>query len=196
MRDYLPKYNIRTYMGQTFDLRKPDPDTVKIVDIATALARVPRFAGHTKTHYSVAQHSVLVARELQPCSREAALCGLLHDAAEAYMGDISSPMKLLIGRYTNVVEEIEDRILGTILMKYGLEPSLPPEVKAADDLLLIREKESFMDPNPPKDRIYAWPETASRNSFLKAFEDLYLGGENNVTCTGALECVNPVTLTF
>lgn len=194
--DVLPPGQIQTYMGEIFDLHNPDPKAVRIVDIATALARIPRFNGHTKTHYSVAQHSVLVTRELQPCSRETALYGLLHDAAEAYIGDISRPVKAIIRRHTEALAVLEENILGEILRSYGLDGTLPEEVKAADNLIGKREWDSFMTTNPPKDRIYAWPEVASRNTFLKTFESLYLGGENTVTCTGGLECLNPAVLTL
>ena len=82
---------MQTHSGVHFHLLRPVADEVRLMDIAHALSRIPRFTGHTHgPHaYSVAQHSVWVAEEVAP---EMALVGLLHDAHEAYIGDISTPV--------------------------------------------------------------------------------------------------------
>lgn len=88
---------ILTYTGKHFDLLDPQPDMVCIEDIAHSLSNLCRFNGHTEGFYSVAQHSVNVMKEVYArdylAPRRLLLTALLHDAAEAYIGDLSSPLK-------------------------------------------------------------------------------------------------------
>ncbi|QDP54860.1 MAG: hypothetical protein Unbinned3891contig1000_58 [Prokaryotic dsDNA virus sp.] len=97
---------ITTHTGKQFDLQDPNPALVDIEDIAWALSNLCRFVGHTPTFYSVAEHSALVASVLLEKTRDPvwAMAGLLHDAHEAYMGDIPQPLKNLIGlEHINVI---------------------------------------------------------------------------------------------
>jgi 5'-deoxynucleotidase YfbR-like HD superfamily hydrolase len=89
---------VPTRSGKRVDLRNPDPASIDIEDIAVALSRIPRFNGHTRHFYSysVAQHSVIVA-DMLDWDRETRLRGLLHDAHEAYIGDIVTPVKSWLG---------------------------------------------------------------------------------------------------
>lgn len=84
---------LRTASGR--DLILARPDTVDIEDIAAHLSKINRFNGATREPYSVAQHSVLVARILALAGHDAAtqLWGLLHDAHEAYLGDMATPVQ-------------------------------------------------------------------------------------------------------
>ena len=110
----------------------PSPDDVHIVDIATALSRECRYAGHASHFYSVAQHSVLCSRIVPP---ELAIEALLHDAAEAYIKDIPTPLKRQLPDY----KEIEARFDWVIRVHFGL-PEIPsPAVKEADNILLVTE---------------------------------------------------------
>lgn len=86
---------ILTYTGKLIELGQPDPERIDLRDVSHALARVTRFTGHGDRSLSVAQHSCIV-HDLAPveCKRWA----LLHDAAEAYTGDISSPVKEVLRR--------------------------------------------------------------------------------------------------
>lgn len=93
---------VRTYTGQHVCLAKPDPSTISLEDIAHHLSMECRWGGATSRHYSVAEHSIWVARfarELvSPEMREAAtVAALLHDAHEAYAKDIPTPMKVMLG---------------------------------------------------------------------------------------------------
>lgn len=131
---------IRTFTGKMFDVLEPDPASVDIVDIAHALSCQGRFTGHTSEFYSVAQHSVHVS-ELVPS--ELALCGLLHDATEAYLVDLPSPVKhsTCLGDF---FREMEARLWSAIAIKFSLPNPLPPEIKRADSQMLLAEKRDLM----------------------------------------------------
>lgn len=82
--------------GVAFDLTRPTAAMIDFSIIATVLARIPRFAGHTEGGvYSVAQYSVEGARAIlrDTGSREAAAAFAIHDAHEAYVGDIATPIQ-------------------------------------------------------------------------------------------------------
>src|SRR5271165_7548492 len=81
---------IQTYTGRVMYPLDPRPEEINIIDIAHALSNLCRFTGHVRTFYSVAEHSVRVS---QHCDPKDALWGLLHDASEAYLADMSRPMK-------------------------------------------------------------------------------------------------------
>lgn len=98
---------IQTYSGERFELLDPSLDSIKIADIAHSLSMLARFNGHTRVFYSVAEHSVLVS-EIVP--EEFALFGLLHDASEAYIGDMASPVKGLFPDFKLLSDDIEHRI--------------------------------------------------------------------------------------
>ncbi len=87
---------IVTHGGKMYNYLDPHPDMIAIEDIAHALSHMCRFNGHTNLFYSVAQHSMSVAYRM-PGTAEEKLAALLHDAAEAYMCDIPSPLKPLLG---------------------------------------------------------------------------------------------------
>ncbi|AVO51243.1 phosphohydrolase [Ectopseudomonas mendocina] len=89
---------ILTNSARAFDLLNPRAENVLTTDIAHALSLVCRFNGHCAWHYSVAQHSLLVAYiiEKEGGTPEEQLAGLLHDAAEAYISDLTRPLKLLL----------------------------------------------------------------------------------------------------
>lgn len=98
---------IQTRSGACIDLQNPDMTLFCIEDIAWALSNLCRFNGHTKAFYSVAQHSVLVSKVIPQAF---ALEGLLHDAAEAYLGDVTSPLKDLLPAYRGLEAMFEDRL--------------------------------------------------------------------------------------
>lgn len=139
------KPEILVTSGYRFNYLHPEDSVIEITDIATSLSKMCRFTGHCRGHYSVAQHSVLVSEVVSP---EFALYGLLHDASEAYTGDINKPLKVLLGKtFTN----IEDRIQRVIYNHFGLDPREPVEVHHADMILLATEKRDLM----PNDK-YPW----------------------------------------
>lgn len=116
---------LRTHSGKLIDVFNPDPDLICIEDIAHALAHICRFGGHTTDFYSVAQHSIMCA-SLVPHTLQ--LTALMHDATEAYLLDIPSPIKRQLPKY----EEAEDNLMRVIAQKYGLEYPFPAILKIAD----------------------------------------------------------------
>jgi len=98
---------IQTYTGKPFYFDNIDSNEICIEDIAHALSNICRFGGHTPFHYSVAQHSLLVSR-LVP--REYALEALLHDATEAYIGDMVTPLKRRIPEFSGYEAELSKKI--------------------------------------------------------------------------------------
>jgi hypothetical protein len=110
---------METHSNQAFDLASPRAEQVKLTDVALALAKLCRFAGHCRGFYSVAEHSMLVADILQAWGEgpQVQLIGLLHDAHEAYTGDLTRPMKLAMRESPQAalqVGYIEARVQGEI----------------------------------------------------------------------------------
>lgn len=152
--------SITTFTGKTLDFENPDPDSICIEDIAHALSMVCRFSGQCRDFYSVAQHSVLVSLGLQLVvppeeqktwwlwqkhERQLRKIALLHDAAEAYMGDLNRPLKRIMPQYSR----IEDKVFRAISMKFKLMwQGIPDVVKAMDKLIFANEWASFMPPGP------------------------------------------------
>lgn len=131
---------IQTHSGARVSILDPDPKDIKIEDIAWALAHQCRFAGHCKKFYSVAEHSLLVAGYLYPAVRVEAL---LHDAAEAYIIDIPSPLKALIPKY----KVFEHRFESAISIAFHLNELTPDEkrvIKFADRVALATEADDLM----------------------------------------------------
>lgn len=131
----------QTYTGLQFDILNPDPDKIRIADIAHSLALTNRFGGHTSRPYSVAEHSVLVSRMVPG---QYALHGLLHDAAEAYIGDFPAPWKRMVRIGGMDIGEIEDEILSAIWAKFGLSEDVPSEVWQRDRIACAAERVALM----------------------------------------------------
>jgi hypothetical protein len=129
--------------GTYVDLADPDCSDVTLRDVAWSLAHINRFSGAAGT-YSVAQHSVLVCRALRDWGHGALVqrCGLMHDAHEALIGDIGSPLKRLIGLnaefdFSNLANEVP--VWEAIAGRFRLPKRLPGAVKKADLCVLATE---------------------------------------------------------
>src|SRR5690348_7800105 len=133
---------IETYRGKKFYLLEPTPESILIEDIAHALSQQCRFTGHTRKFYSIAEHSVHVSL-LCGLDKRVCLAGLLHDASEAYIADLSRPVK-----YETPVGpayfEVENRIMQAIATKFDFEWPMNPKVKTADEIMLHTEKDQLM----------------------------------------------------
>lgn len=123
---------ICTFTGLYVDVSDPTPDQFCIEDIAHALSMQPRFGGHLPIFYSVAQHSMQCALDVP---EDFSIEALLHDASEAYLCDIPSPIKKLLPDY----KKIERRIMKVIAEKFGFEYPLHDIVKQADKYFLEKE---------------------------------------------------------
>jgi hypothetical protein len=127
---------LSTYTGKKFYPYDPRPEQICIEDIAHGLSMLCRFAGQCRFFFSVAEHSIAVAR-LLPANLK--LFGLLHDASEAYLADLPRPVKAGLPEY----KAIEANVARVIAEKFELPFPMPPEVKAADQALLKDEVFSF-----------------------------------------------------
>lgn len=165
---------MQTYTGRLVDLSQFGPDDVRLPDIAHALSLINRFTGHSMAPYSVAQHSVVVSRLTPP---EHALWGLMHDASEAYLGDVARPLKALLPEY----KELEQHVQRTIARVFGLCWPIPEAVKLADNRALMAEKRDLLsvdhhwgiDAEPPSAPTspYAWHQ--AKELFEKRFKELH-----------------------
>lgn len=175
----------QTYSGRVFWLLDPRAEDVCLEDIAHPLANQCRFNGHTRCFYSVAQHSVLVSghigRNNRELGEELGLWGLMHDAAEAYLGDMVKPLKLSMPDY----RAAEARVMSAICEHFGLPVQEPPAVKWADRVLLATERRDLMMPpqklwdsiedvQPMPEEIIPWPPMLAKDEFTRRFKELVL----------------------
>lgn len=115
------------------------PEDFVLEDIAHALSNLCHWGGHCRAFFSVAQHSVLVS---QLCPSTLAQWGLLHDAAEAYLGDMIRPIKVQMPEY----RRLERRFMDRIAQRFNLLPwPEPPELKPYDNLALKLEADFLME---------------------------------------------------
>lgn len=142
---------IGTFSGGWFFPLKPRVEDVRIEDIAHALSLICRFTGHVETHYSVAEHCVHVSR-LVPAHD--ALAGLLHDAAEAYIADVSGPVKH--DPRFKFYRDAEARLQSVIFERYGLPQEIPASVHRVDATIVAAEAR-VMFQSPPE---WAGPRSA------------------------------------
>lgn len=173
-----------TRTGRLLDLRQLREEDIDTEDIAHSLSLICRWTGHTRGFYSVAQHCVLAAQ----CARDAGLSiaeqrwALLHDAAEAYLGDISRPMKSVLP----VIQDLEGRAIRSIARRYALDPvdQIPPSVQLIDRRLLATEWYQLLyssaiwdtwtpDADPFSFTIYADNWVKAKKSWYEMFNELF-----------------------
>ena len=172
---------MQVWTGGRYYPMDPRVEEVRIEDIAHSLAMQCRFTGHVETFYSVAEHSWWVSH-LVPS--QLALCGLLHDATEAYLTDISRPVKAHLTNY----KEIEALNWKVIAMKFNLPAIMPPEIHRADNAMLHAERAKLLKfgpadasaedwamgavESPAKVRIKCWGPGRGKQKFLERFYQL------------------------
>lgn len=137
---------MQTFTGRRFYPYAPQVDDVCIEDIAHALSMLCRYGGHCLRFFSVAEHSILVADWLKAQGYDARMQmhGLLHDATEAYLVDMPRPIK----KYLRGYNELEASLWSVIAVAFGMDAELPEPVKAADDAVLMAERNQNMRLTP------------------------------------------------
>lgn len=170
---------IQTYLGVQFWPLDPRVEDIRLMDIAHALSNLCRFTGHCQQFYSVAQHSVLVSQNVPI---EDAKWGLLHDASEAYLADLSRPVKNFSALGTEY-KKLEERLMLVVCAKFKLAPAMPLSVHKADDVLLMTEKRDVLSAHghlpkwreiaePLTKHIECWTPRLAEHMFLKRAQDL------------------------
>jgi len=166
---------ILTHTGKRFDVFAPDTDLIDPRDIAHSLAHLCRFNGHCREFYSVAQHSCIVA-DLVP--EEHKLDALLHDATEAYVGDMVRPLKEWMPAY----QDVESLIWKHICTRFDLDAETPASVRQADMIALATERRDLMPTDsaiwdclngidPMAERIRPWGAIEARTIYFQRLMD-------------------------
>lgn len=163
-----------TQSGRQFYPYDPRPDEILIEDIAHGLSLLCRYNGQCSTFYSVAQHSVLVSLIVP---KEYALWALLHDAAEAYIGDMIRPLKH--GVIGIVFQQVENRILHAIAERFELDKMMPETVIKADNIMLATEVRDLLPgqkkfwsnhkEKPHPTSVESWAPGFARDTFLARY---------------------------
>lgn len=156
-----------TFTGKRFDAQNLKVEDVCIEDIAHHLSQIARFTGACPFHYSVAQHSVLVAQRVPPSKK---IPALLHDSPEAFLNDLTHNLKY----YSPVgmpYLELEHRALLVICEALGVNVSDVESdvVKAADDLIFDFEWKQLIEGRPTSFHIERWLPEQAETHFLTAF---------------------------
>lgn len=170
--------NMQLFSGKPFFLTDPRSNEMRIEDIAHSLSNQCRFNGHTLEFYSVAQHSVLVSENVPP---EYALAGLMHDAGEAYVSDLSKPVKVIIqGAFKDLERRIDLIVCEAFDLDY-LSCHTGP-VKEADNRVCATERRDLMAapcgvcwgdmPEPYDFHINPMPPKEAEALFLARYKEL------------------------
>jgi 5'-deoxynucleotidase YfbR-like HD superfamily hydrolase len=173
---------IQTRGGKKIHFLNPDPAAIDLLEIATALSRTGRFANQSTNFYSVAQHSVFVSSlvEQRGGSRFQMMVGLLHDAPEAFTGDLPKPLKRLLPGINEIESALWDAVCKKLL---GGQCQITPLVKLCDEIALATEARDIFAV-PPLDRwtdrlppaelltIVPIPSDQARALFLDRFNQL------------------------
>lgn len=177
--------------GTYMDLVNPNPAEISFAEIARALSRIARFTGHTNRFYSVAEHCVNCVAVFglhaagdiydDPYLRDIAQDVLMHDAAEAYLGDVSSPLKRVIG---HAYKPLEDRMQAAIGARFNLGGTSPEWVKRCDLEMLAAEKLALLPEagewpclegmKSPEIEIWCHPPEIAERDFIDTAVDLGL----------------------
>lgn len=172
--------------GGWFDLMDPWSSDFTIEDIAHGLGNQCRYAGQCSRFYSVAEHSLHVSDVVDGFYLEA----LLHDAAEAFLGDITRPLKQLLPDYRRIEKDVESAIYA----RFGLNPDALHVVKEADLTVLAAEQAQIMPTGtnewatlagiePAPIRVEHLSPDESRRAFLQRFHELSSGAQHSIVPT-------------
>lgn len=161
---------IRLIDGSAYHFRKPNPAMLDIHHIATPLSKICRFGGHLRgdAFYSVAEHSVKVANIVFNLARfnfcstlaedlQLQFDGLMHDAHEAFVGDVTTPLKHMLGDNFRAIEESVERVIS---QAFGNTPAKArnPLIKEADIMAYLIERDALIVVERGSDDGVRWPE--------------------------------------
>lgn len=135
---------IQTFTGKKVDLLEPTAEMIDIEDIAQSLSMLCRYNGHVKQFYSVAEHSALMSELV---SKDAQIYALLHDAAEAYVTDLPTPLKQVVGGF----DALERGFKIAIYEHFNMSPPsimVKMKVKDADMRMLVTERNQLLTNTP------------------------------------------------
>jgi len=173
---------LQTVSGRWVNPFDPDPEQLDAGDIARALANLCRFGGHSRSFYSVAQHSVIVSRlvEERTGDAEEAFAALMHDATEAYLGDMPHPLKHR-SPLGAAYKAAEDHLEQALRDRFRIKPDVP-EIKRVDKALLAAERRAFsaerwhwpeLEGVEPLDlELAAWPPDEAARAFAERYAEL------------------------
>jgi hypothetical protein len=143
---------ILTANGQEVDLAYTRPALMTLADVSHALAQINRFNGHCRRPYSVAEHSLLVLDIIEhlfaPASVHCRLAALMHDAHEAYVGDMATPVKHLVGEGWHQLEHRVERCLRSAWGLHVAAYEYAAMIKQADMIALATERAQLLPPSP------------------------------------------------
>lgn len=174
---------METATGGWIDPLRPDPDRVHPMDVVHALANMCRFNGHTRRFYSVAQHSIVVADGVTLELEDVRLAALLHDASEAYLCDLTKPVKDRLNEY-KVAERL---VMRAVARRFRISYSLfyDARVVEADVRALMTERRDLMHGNSPpwgamtaepfETKIRPLPSTTVRREYLQELRSALVG---------------------
>jgi hypothetical protein len=139
---------IETFTGTAFTPLAPRASDVRIEDIAHSLSNQCRFSGHVREFYSVAEHSLRVSWLLKAWGEDedVQLWGLLHDASEAYLVDLPTPLKQ--AEFGAEYRRAEHTLMRVICERFALAEPMPEPVRIADAVLLATEARDLMPHKP------------------------------------------------
>jgi len=179
--------SIGTYTGIEFFPWTPEQESINITDISKALSNICRYMGHCD-FYSVAEHSVLVMELLKircPGSKFLHQCGLLHDASEAYIFDLPSPVKEKLPEYKALERTIEEAVQEKFLRQPPTELEVSRVKQADKDIFLLEWQALWSYKNidwwspelPPIDTapltVICMDPSEARSLFMESFEELF-----------------------
>ena len=182
---------MQTFSGRQFWPMDPRAEEIHIEDVAHALSMQCRYGGHCKRFYSVAEHSVHLARYVSPANR---LWALLHDASEAFLVDVPRPVKPFLTGY----KDAETRVMAAVCDRFGLAHEMPAEVHGVDSRVIADER---LNMNPSAAKWYGydiamvdggiyeplgvtlefWPPEIAKIHFLDMFKRLTASQEGRAT---------------
>lgn len=155
--------SMKTRSGKKLDILNPQPDQIDILDIAAGLAYKPHFSGQTPKFFSIAQHSIMVTDAIFFDLKRIAL---LHDASEAYLGDIIKPLKVMLPEF----QRIEKNLMFVIFQKFNLDIDLLNDIKQADKSVQEVEYAAFYNGVRTFD---FWDPDSAYRTFLNYYNRLF-----------------------